>query len=160
MSLQGFGELEKQILQRESGESRSAGGEEGQSWQGRLVWLGPRGWGRGQQERGRLDPSHGLPTKPSSLFPDSRNAFPAWQGAQLGKMRLSQSQGPGRGFAFLLKKQQGGHQPGGLTIMWACNSALVKYISFSSETFCDLKKNIYCLGKTLLKKKFKLYLPC
>lgn len=41
--LKGFGELEKGILQGKSGENRSAEGGEGQSWQGRLVWLGLRG---------------------------------------------------------------------------------------------------------------------
>lgn len=132
--LKGFGELEKGILQGQSCESRSAGGPEVQRWQG------PRGWEVGQQERGRWDPSHGLPTKASSLFSAGVRSLRG-RGPSLGRSGTLKAGGRGRGVAFLLRKPQSG-QRGGLTVMWSGNSALGKDISFPLEIFCDFLKKL------------------
>ena len=56
---------------------------------------GPDGLGKGavgqQEKRQGQNLGHWLPTQPNSLFPDSRGMFPAWQGAQPGRGRHSQS---------------------------------------------------------------------
>lgn len=63
-------------------------GADQQREEGANCMAGPKGLGKGsvgQQYRGRLDPSCGLPNQPSSLFPDSRGMFPVGGESHMGR---------------------------------------------------------------------------
>lgn len=79
----GFVELEKGIWQGGVVEADQ------QREEGANSMAGPKRPGKGsagQQNRGKLDPSCGLPTQPSSFFPDIRGMLPVGGGSSMGRL--------------------------------------------------------------------------